>query len=76
MEVVQLLLDQGADVDAVGLRCGRTPLQCAMEVHDEHKTYLNGAVAGGHGSRQLEQMRRCIQLLSSEANTCTMREGL
>ena len=73
VELVQLLLDQGADVDAVGLRCGRTPLQCAMDAHGEHQT-LNAAVAGGYLSRELEQMRRCIQLLSSETNT--VHEGL
>ena len=75
-DVVQLLLHQGADVDAVGLRCGRTPLQCAMDAHDKHQEYmyLTGAVAGGQVSKMLEKNRRCIQLLLRETNT--VHEGL
>ena len=40
-DVVQMLLDHGADVDVLSL-CGRTPLQCARDAHEGHQAYEIG----------------------------------
>ena len=64
-DVVQLLLEQGADVDALSL-CGRTPLQCATDEYDKHQEYIVDNMLNGHVSEELENMRRCVHLLSTE----------